>query len=414
MTNPCLSRRVFLQSLCGAAVSSVSPILSASAPSAQDPVLVQLFLKGGMDSLSALVPYEEGTYFDQRPTTAIKMRGSLLKKQRLDERFALHPGLSALKPLYKKNHLAFVVAAGLPQVQRSHFDAQDICESGGGSQIQRSGWMARALSSSPAQQFDAFSIGGSASRSLAEHESALVVPGLDHFSLPGSDSERRHFETGLLGMYKAREPSSGQTALRLNADLEKIRQNYRGPQHGAKYGSGSLKGDLRTLAELIRETPSLKMATVSLGGWDTHRAQGSTDGPLAKRFAQLGKNLAAFVRDLGPERKRVVVVVMTEFGRTVRENGTQGTDHGYGSMMMIYGESVRGGMIHGAWPGLRLRDLTDGRDLPVTTDYRRVLEELRVGHLGLPPNESPFDFGELAPPGTGGLLQAKSSPPLDT
>jgi uncharacterized protein (DUF1501 family) len=237
---------------------------------------------------------------------------------------------------------------------------------------------------------------------------------LDHFLLPGSDSARRHFEAGLSGMYKTRDASSGQAALHLMTDLEKIRKNYRGPQHGAKYGSGTLKGHLRTLAELIRENPSLKMATVSLGGWDTHRAQGSTDGPLAKRFAQLATNLAAFVRDLGPEKKRVVVVVMTEFGRTVRENGTRGTDHGYGSMMMVYGESVRGGMIHGAWPGLRVRDLTDGRDLPVTTDYRRVLEELRVGHLGLPLNESPFDFGELAAPGLGGLLQAKSPTPLDT
>jgi uncharacterized protein (DUF1501 family) len=165
---------------------------------------------------------------------------------------------------------------------------------------------------------------------------------------------------------------------------------------------------------MIRQKPHLRMVSLEMGGWDTHRGQGGSKGSLANGLAQLGDNLAAFVQDLGPQAKRVVVVVMTEFGRTVKENGTGGTDHGHGSMMMVVGHRVQGGRVLGKWPGLSPRKLTDGRDLAVTTDYRRVLEEIRREHLGFPESQSPFDLSSLGPGKMAGLFRPRNtstSPP---
>lgn len=410
-----LGRRSFLHIVgAGALGSFASPARGAEIHDAS-PMVVQLFLRGGLDGLSAIIPYEESIYFDSRPNIALPMKGKMLAENRLDNRFALHPALSDLLPLYRQGKLAVVLATGLPKVQRSHFDAQDICESGGNDSILEEGWMTRLLAdpSRTPRPIDALCIGTNRSRSVLGYPSVLTVPSLNHFSLPGRGKIQERFENALTLMYPEQNSGeavidAGAQAMRLLHEMKLVQKAYNGPHRGAVYPKGGLGKDMQTLAELIRQKPALAVATIDSSGWDTHRGQGALQGPLSNALKALGEAISAFHQDLGPEAKRVVIVVMTEFGRSVRENGTKGTDHGHGSFMMVLGDQVRGG-LHGTWPGLSPKNLTEARDLRVTTDYRRVLEAVRLRHLNGNKHQSPFEEASLGPGNMNQLFRDRQS-----
>ena len=362
---------------------------AASTPSSSRRALVVIFQRGAVDGLNVLVPYGESAYYSARPTIAVPRPGSADRAALdLDGFFGLHPSLSPLLPFFRDRSAAFVHAVGSPDATRSHFDAQDFMESGTpGVKTTPNGFLARALAgakASSASPLRAVAMSQAMPRILAGAPDAVAMRRLEDFGIRvGGDGAAQTFEA----MYA----NATQEALRATAreSFEAVRivrdanPTARAPENGAAYPRAPLGDALRQIAQLLKSDVGLEIAFTDVGGWDTHVGEGGGVGPLANRLRDFGLGVAAFARDLGSRMSDVTLVTLSEFGRTVKENGNRGTDHGHANVMMLLGGGIRGGTVYGRWPGLGSARLFEGRDLAVTTDFRDVFAEVLAARLGV-------------------------------
>jgi len=388
---------------------------SGAAPFGRRKVLVTVFLRGAMDGLAAVPPLagELGgaRLTALRPRLALSARGGDGAPLDLGVGFGLHPAFAPLLPLWRDRRLAVVHGVGSPDPTRSHFDAQDFMESGTpGDKGTASGWLNRAvgLGGHEASPFTAVALTDALPRSLYGDEPALAVSDLSRFRVgaggapvPGAGAAGAGFEAlyaeaagGLLG------ERGGETFEAMELLSSARLSSYR-PARGADYPRSPLGDALRQVAFLVKAGVGLEVAFAESGGWDTHVRQGAAEGTFAQRADDLARSLAALWTDLGAQRDDVVVMTMTEFGRTAAENGSGGTDHGHGSCLFVLGDGVDGGKVHGRFPGLAPGELYEGRDLEVTTDFRAVFAGVAGQHLGL---EADMD-GVLFPGWTGERLR---------
>jgi uncharacterized protein (DUF1501 family) len=393
------SRRAFLRnsglSVFGLTVGGLPTFLTRAAQAAptgmqsKRPILVTIFQRGAMDGVMAVQPLSDPELAKLRPGLLLPASGpdGLIT---LDGRFGMHPKGSALASLYKSGQLAVVHGIGSPEKNRSHFDAQDYMETGTpGLKSTTSGWLNRVvgLTGHEHSPYQAVAMTASMPRSLAGSVPALAVGNLEEFQVragAGSASlESLYAQStgGKTGQLLSKRGTEAFEATRILSP-QNVR-SYR-PANGAQYGTTPLARGLRQVAQLIKTEVGLEVAALEHNGWDTHVAQGKDQGSFARLFGDLSSSIAAFWQDLGPDyQQRVVLLTMTEFGRTVHQNGSNGTDHGRGSCMFVLGSGVRGGQVHGQVGSFSKDALEDGRDLPVTTDFRALFCNVATRHLQL-------------------------------
>lgn len=383
-----MNRRIFLKSSAMAMVGVGSTpawlsraLYAADAPSPRKKILVAIFQRGAVDGLNVVVPHGEQRYYELRPTLAIAKPGSGNDSAiDLDGFFGLHPALKPLKPIYDANRLAVVHAVGSPDPTRSHFDAQDYMESGTpGRKATADGWLNRALT--PEQKKSpvrAVSFSPDLARTLRGRNEAVSINNLNDFQVRDTRGAATFESMYSSTMDKVLNGTGRETfeAVKLMQSIQK--QGYT-PAGGARYPNGRLGQSLKQIAQLIKSDVGLEVAFTDVGGWDTHVNEAPQLNRLLGEFAE---SLAAFYQDLGDRMADVSVVTMSEFGRTARENGNRGTDHGHANVMFAFGGDVQGGKIYGDWPGLAEEQLYENRDLNLTTDFRDVLGELVTRHLG--------------------------------
>jgi uncharacterized protein (DUF1501 family) len=366
--------------------------------------LVVIFQRGAADGLNIVVPHAEPSYFQMRPTIAIPKREIV----DLDGFFGLHPAMAPLKPLWDQKHLAIVHAAGSPDRTRSHFDAQDYMESGTpGVKSTEDGWLNRALQAEdergPMQRtpFRAVALTEQMPRTLEGRVRALALNDLHDFRIGGARSMNTSLENGFADLYDQSTDTMLRGAARELFDATKMLRatdpaRYV-PSAGANYPKGGFGDSMKQIAQLLKADLGVEAAFADIGGWDHHQNEGSVDGQLAGRLREFSQALSAFWTDMGTQADDVVVVTMSEFGRTARENGTGGTDHGHANVMFVMGGPVKGGRVYGRWPGLAPEQLNEGRDLPVTTDFRQVLAEAAYKQIGARDLRLTFPGSGIAP-----------------
>ena len=350
------------------------------------PVLVQVLQRGGMDGLSAVVPYADKNYRELRKGTLIRppAAGRDDAAVKLDGRFGLHPALKPLAEDFAAKRLAIVHAVGSPNATRSHFDAQDYMESGTpGVKGTDQGWLARYIAENARDAdgtFRAIALSNTLPRTMRGDPKALAISNFRTFTVGGGDLMGDAFE----GMYSGGEGEMREAGAEAFEAVSRLRRRnpaqFR-PENGAQYPRGRFGEQMLSIAQLIKSDVGLEVAFADSGGWDTHLNQGGATGGFANRLRELGAALHAFSQDLGDRMQDVVVVTLTEFGRTAKENGTNGTDHGHGSVSFVLGGEVKGGKVLGKWPGLSRGSLYQKRDLAVTTDFRDILSEVMGNHL---------------------------------
>jgi len=364
--------------------------------------LVVLFQRGAADGLNIVVPYQEKNYYSMRPSIAIKQNEVL----DLDGFFGLHPAMAAFKPLYDQGHLAIVHAAGSPDMTRSHFDAQDYMESGTpGVKVTEDGWLNRALQTEPqagrASAFRAVALGTQVPRTLQGKLPAIAVNNLADFSVAGRGPQTSPISNAFQAMYDESSDAvlhgTGQETFEAVKMLKAADPSKYQPAAGAEYPKTPFGNSLKQVAQLLKANLGVEAAFSDIGGWDTHQNQGNANGQLANRLKEFSETIAAFWKDMGQDAESVTLVTMSEFGRTARQNGTGGTDHGHANVMFVLGGQVRGGKVYGRWPGLANEQLNEGRDLAVTTDFRRVLGEAAYKTLGSRNLEIVFPGSEVGP-----------------
>jgi uncharacterized protein (DUF1501 family) len=392
------SRRIFLKSSAMAMVGIGSTPLwlsralyAADAPSPRKKILVAIFQRGAVDGLNVVVPHGEQRYYDLRPSIAIPRPDNTADSAiDLNGFFGLHPSLKPLKSIYDSGHMAIVHAVGSPDPTRSHFDAQDYMESGTpGLKATSDGWLNRAipdlkgstLQKSPVR---AVSMSADLPRALRGHNDAVAINNLNDFQVRDPRGATSFESMYASTMDKVLNGTGRETfdAVKLMQSIQK--QTYT-PANGSKYPGGRLGQSMQQIARLIKADVGLEVAFTDVGGWDTHVnevAQKPSQGQLANLLNDFGQSIAAFYQDLGDRMADVTVVTMSEFGRTARENGNRGTDHGHANVMFAIGGDINGGKVHGEWPGLAEEQLYENRDLNLTTDFRDVLGELVTRHLG--------------------------------
>jgi uncharacterized protein (DUF1501 family) len=393
------SRRYFLKQG-GVAMVGLSAMPSflqravAATPMPNKKQLVVLFQRGAADGLNIVVPFGEPNYYRLRPSIAIPQprRGGADAAIDLDGFFGLHPSLAPLDPLFHKSQLAIVHAAGSPDPTRSHFDAQDFMESGTpGVKATDDGWLNRAMETVPeenASPFRAVAMGPNLPRMLRGSSPAIALPDLKQFKVmaqsPGSG---KVVEGGFEAMYAqtvdhALHGTGTETFeaidLLRNADPAKYQ-----PENGAEYPKSRLGQSVQQIAQLLKANIGVEILFVDCGGWDNHVNEGGVQGQLSNLLRDLGQTLSAFHQDMGDRMQDVVFVTMSEFGRTAKENGNRGTDHGHANCMFVMGGDVKGGRVYGKWPGLDDHQLNEGRDLMLTTDFRSVVGEILTKHIGV-------------------------------
>jgi len=351
--------------------------------------MVVLFQRGAMDGLNVVVPFAEPNYYRLRPTIAIPQpqSGSLDAALDLDGFFGLHPSLQPLQALFQNGQLAIVQAVGSPDPTRSHFDAQDFMESGTpGVKATDDGWLNRAMQSMPedsASPFRAVAFGPYLPRTLAGSAPAVAIPDLKQFKMYGP---QQTVEGGFEAMYAQTVDQAlrgvGQETFEAIDQLKKINPDAYQPENGAQYPTSRFGKSLMEIAELFKADVGLEVAFLDSGGWDHHVNEGGVQGQLSNLLRDLGQGIAAFHQDMGDRMGDVVFVSMSEFGRTAHENGNRGTDHGHANCMFVMGGDVKGGKVYTRWPGMNDGQLYQDRDLAVTTDYRSVLGEIMLKHMG--------------------------------
>jgi uncharacterized protein (DUF1501 family) len=347
--------------------------------------LVVIFQRGAADGLNIVVPHAEPAYYAMRPSINIP-RSSVID---LDGFFGLHPSLAPFQPLWNQRHLAIVHAAGSPDPSRSHFDAQDFMESGTpGVKATDDGWLNRCLHDLPTpadkSAFRAIALGPSLPRILSGKEPALAVNNVNDFGVGGrnGNTSASTFEAMYAQSVDSVLYGTGRETFDAVKMLKSANPSQYKPAVGADYPKGRFGDSLKQLAQLIKANLGVQVAFADIGGWDHHVNEGSTQGQIANVLGEFSQSLAAFWTDLGDLREDTVVVTMSEFGRTARENGNRGTDHGHANVMFVMGGPVKGGKVYGRWPGLDQSQLYEGRDLALTTDFRQVLGEAVYSHLG--------------------------------
>ena len=382
-----ISRRRFLQASVAAglvapapvAYTLGSPVVAGAASGVPESMVVLVNLRGGLDGLSAVVPIADGGYRDNRTLTAVPAG----ETHRLDDHFGLHPALGPLLPLYRSGMLAPVVAVGSTRPSRSHFEQQSALDLGvSGSAAHPTGWLARHLASvggdgvlrGTSNGFRLASVLRGADRSAA-------IDSLDRFDLQAvpaehADRMRRAFAAASGG------GRYGAAAADLGAVLTAVDRTPE-PNAVGGYADDAVGRQFRDVAALLRAGLGVRAAVIELGGWDTHAGQGGAEGRLARNLGRLANGISALLADLDDLGERLTVVVVSEFGRRVRENGSGGTDHGRGGVALVAGQGIVGGRVFGDWPGLAANQL-DGGDVRVTTDVRDVLAEVVDRRLGNP------------------------------
>ncbi|MBC7454162.1 MAG: DUF1501 domain-containing protein [Massilia sp.] len=386
-----MQRRDFLTSMALGASLIVPVSRSAWAATSESPTrqkLVVVMLRGAVDGLNVVAPVGDQNYLRLRPTIGLAMPGSDGGAIDLDGYFGMHPALAPLAPLWQQKKLAFVHASGSPDATRSHFDAQDYMESATpGRKGTPDGWMNRLVAVLPGASTPsrALSTGPLMPRILSGPSAAINLPNgagatraniLDRPAI-GAAFDQLYANHARFGRAYQDGKDAHKEVMEASAGNEMTLADG-----GAPLPNG-FPDDAARLATLMRNDPKIQLAFVALGGWDTHANQGAGTGQLANRLAPLAHGLAVLAQRLGPMFDDTTVIVMSEFGRTARENGNGGTDHGHGNVMWIIGGPVAGGKVYGDWQGVGEGALNEGRDLPVTTDFRAVLAQVAERHLRL-------------------------------
>jgi uncharacterized protein (DUF1501 family) len=399
----CPTRRSFMKSgaLALLGLGSVPRFLVRTAyaqgTTARPKILIAVFQRGAVDGLSMVVPHGDPSYYASRGSIAVArpVAGNAEATVDLDGFFGLHPAMASLKPLWDDQRLAIVHACGSPDTTRSHFDAQDYMESGTpGVKSTQDGWLARGLSAtsaSGASPFRAVAMGTQLPRSLRGDVGAVAMGAVADFDVKqdmgrtgGGVNARNGFESLYEQGVRDMLHGTGRETFDAVKMLKAANPQRFSPANGAQYPRGRLGESLKQIAQLIKADVGLEVAFADAGGWDTHANQGNERGQLAQRLTEFSQSLAALYRDLGDRMSDVVVLTMSEFGRTVRENGNRGTDHGHATAMLVLGGAVKGGRMVGRWPGLAREQLYEGRDLAVTTDFRHLFAEVAGRHLNVP------------------------------
>ncbi|MBS1809365.1 MAG: DUF1501 domain-containing protein [Acidobacteria bacterium] len=400
-----MNRRFFLKSSgvafagFGFAMNSPSFLartLAQTSTTGRRKTLIVIFQRGAMDSLNAVIPYGESAYYDLRPSLAVPRPKNDKQPNNpsaidLDGFFALSPALSAFKPIYDAGQLAIVHAVGSPDTTRSHFDAQDYMEAGTpGVKSTSDGWLNRYLQSRPdktASPFRAVAMGPNLPRTLQGKAASIAMNNINDFGIRGGGGQSA---AALQGGFEAMYEQSVNEALRGTGHetfeavkmLKRVNPTQYKPAADANYPRGRFGDSLKQIAQLIKSDIGLEVAFTDIGGWDTHANEGAGQGQLANRLLEFSNGIAALYADLKDRAGDVVILTMTEFGRTAKENGNRGTDHGHASCMFVLGGNVNGGKVLGKWPGLQNSQLYEGRDLALTTDFRDVFSEIAMRHLG--------------------------------
>jgi uncharacterized protein (DUF1501 family) len=391
----------------------------AAAPDAQKrkKTLICIFQRGAADGLSVVVPHGDKDLYKLRPNIAIAQPGSRGGEGALDMDgfFGLHPALAPFLPIYKSGHLTAIHAAGSPDSTRSHFDAQDYMEAGApGDKSVHDGWLSRVVLACPedrakmaASPLRAVALGGAMPRSLQGDAGALAIPDLDTFGVGGGKTARGKkrsadddammaaaMTSGGGGIASGFETlydkavgdvlhGPGKESFEAISMLKRINPDGYTPAKGVVYPNTKFGESLKQIAQLVKAGVGLEVAFAEMGGWDTHANQGTTQGQLAQRLREFGQGISALYYDLGDKMSDVVILTMSEFGRTARPNGSNGTDHGHATCFFALGGDVKGGgKVLGKWPGLGDGMLNDNRDLALTTDFRTVFGEVATKHLG--------------------------------
>lgn len=391
-----LTRRQFQQAM---ALSSLGCVLPARAMAGEaaargsSRTLVLLFLQGGLDGLSAVIPQFEDDYYRLRPglslVTPAEARAQDLE---LDGRFVLHPALAPLRDAFFAEELAIIHATGSPLVTRSHFDAQDFMNLGEEVEKQGQGWLGRLSGHLPPDPrlLDVVALEDALPLSLwGAREPAVALGRLSAFSFRRSQRQElllalaRALSSGRSGALK----EGFSSAYRLIDQVAEVQRSEGARSPIRPYPKSRLGLSLFDLASLVRADRAPRIVTIGVGGWDTHYGQPKR---LERALSNLAQGLLALRADLGAKFSQVTLLGCTEFGRAARQNGSGGTDHGHGSVAFVYGGRVAGGQVYGRWPGLSKQDLYQGRDLAVTTDFRDVFSEVGRKTFGLPPETRLF------------------------
>ncbi len=391
-----ITRRVFLRNsgLAVVGTTAVPGFLTRAAfgaaqtnSGARTKRLVVIFQRGAADGLNIVVPHGEPQYYAMRPSINIPRKAVI----DLNGFFGLHPSLSPFLPLWRQRHLAIVHAAGSPDPTRSHFDAQDFMESGTpGMKATEDGWLNRSLHALPqpasSTAFRAIALGPSLPRILSGSEPAVAMNNINDFSIGGRNPKPSPVANAFEAMYDHSSDTvlhgTGAETFDAVKMLKAADPGKYTPAPNANYPKGRFGDSLRQLAQLIKANLGVQVAFADIGGWDHHVNEGSTEGQIANVLSEFSQSLAAFWIDRGDLGEDTVVVTMSEFGRTARENGNRGTDHGHANVMFVLGGPVKGGKVYGRWPGLDQSQLYEGRDLALTTDFRQVIGEGVARHMG--------------------------------
>jgi uncharacterized protein (DUF1501 family) len=356
-------------------------------------VLVTIFQRGAVDGLNMIVPYGEPEYYDLRRTIGIRKPNETEGAIDLDGFFGLNPAMKSLEPFWKSKQLGIIHSSGSPDNTRSHFDAQDYMESGTpGFKGTRDGWLNRAVQTAATKSdspFRAVAMTQSMPRALYGKAPSVAMTNLSDFTIKAG-LYTADLKGGFEGVYEQNvKDSLGETGKETFEAVNFLKSanpaQYK-PENGAVYPPSQLGRSMQQIAQLIKAGVGLEVAFAEMGGWDTHTNQSLGNAPgrgqLANLLRDFSSSIAAFATDLGKRMDDVVVLTMSEFGRTARENGSRGTDHGHGNAMLVLGNSVKGGKVYGDWKGLKPDQLNEGRDLAVTTDFRDVFAEVANKHLG--------------------------------
>jgi uncharacterized protein (DUF1501 family) len=404
-----MNRRVFMKSGAMALVTmGLSPsflrraaygaelLAGAATRAGRGKTLICLFQRGAADALNVLVPHGEAAYYRFRPTIAVPRpaSGTNVGAIDLDGFFGLHPALAAFKELWDRGMLAPIQAVGSPSSTRSHFDAQDYMESGTPDvKGTRDGWLNRYLATRgtceacaprPASPFQAVAMSAQTPRALSGPAPTVAMSSVEEFTVRTASPalEQRIEALYRTGSADVVHAAGGEMFEAMRILKAANPQRYL-PRNGAEYPRSAFGQRLRQIAQLIKADVGLEIAFADVGGWDTHVNQGAATGQLANRLDDFARSVLALVTDLGDHMADVVILTMSEFGRTARQNGNGGTDHGHAGAMFVIGGPVKGGhRVYGRWPGLEPEQLYEGRDLALTTDFRGVFGEVVTKHLG--------------------------------
>lgn len=405
-----MKRRKFLQTVALTTGGMIIPVGSnswvARGANTKNPQrLVVILLRGGIDGLNVVIPYQDSEYYNLRPSIAINYPGEKKGAIALDDFFGLHPALNNLIPFWRQKNLAFIHNCGSPNDTRSHFDAQDYMETGTpGIKSTPDGWLNRLLAQLPKDKpTQALNVGNTTPRILkGAMPIAHLRPGKNSLNAIPLDRPRisEAFDRLYSGDSKIDKAYREGRQAR-NIILEQLNQEMMSSSRAA-VSPHKFVDDAAEVAQLIAGDAKTQLAFMDVGGWDTHINE---PGILNRSLPRLGEGIATLVKNLGAAYQNTVIVVMSEFGRTAKENGNRGTDHGHGNVMLLLGGAVKGGQVYGDWTGLDEANLHQKRDLPVNTDFREAIASILSQHLQLSAPQIASVFPNYQPVGDLSLLR---------